>query len=48
VRKYYVEVHGDEEIRPFRADVSAFARRRRGAAPEDQGGLVALRRSRSA
>ena len=48
VRKYYVEVHGDEEIRPFRADVTGFAARRQDPGIEAAGRLVPLRRSRDA
>jgi MoaA/NifB/PqqE/SkfB family radical SAM enzyme len=48
VRRYYVEVHGDAEIQPFRADVGAFAGRRGGPAGGDAARLVPLRRSRNA
>jgi MoaA/NifB/PqqE/SkfB family radical SAM enzyme len=44
VRKYYVEVHGDAEIRPFKADVSAYALPPR--PPEPSPRLVQIRRTR--
>lgn len=46
VRKYYVEVHGDAEIRPFEADVAAVAGIEPVTRVEPREQLVQLRRAR--